>query len=269
MKKVRAVFMNNLCIVAKNEETYFIKRLSDEATQEIIFFNPWSRQTLPEASAYLIRTSGIYGDDQDLEILETISEKKCFNSLRTLKMFRDKVTQFQFFAQLGIPCIPWCDLRIQLPQVDPNQSYLVKPVRGQGGWGIQILEGHSVEGWMQEQRLKNDLSYVLQPFLQNRNEYRYFFIGDKTITLKRLPQKNVMANFTQGGEAELSSLSVEVETMLKKLIKASGAYYGAIDLFVQGPEVHILELNVVPGIEQLEKVSGENIAKIILGNLVG
>jgi glutathione synthase/RimK-type ligase-like ATP-grasp enzyme len=74
-------------------------------------------------------------------------------------------------------------------------------------------------------------------------------------------KSGVTANFTQQGIATLSTLPQDYSQILEKCVQRSGAFYGAIDLLVQDGHPYVLEINSVPGIEQLEKVSGRNVIK--------
>ena len=62
----------------------------------------------------------------------------------------------------------------------------------------------------------------------------------------------------------MATLSNDVTQEIERLIEKSGAYYGAIDFILQDDQIYFLELNVVPGIEQLEKISGQNVLRPFL-----
>jgi hypothetical protein len=68
--------MNKLVVVAKNKDTYFIKRLIEEVGDSAILFNPWLDFQIPEGQKYLVRTTGVYGIVLDLHILGTLSNEK-------------------------------------------------------------------------------------------------------------------------------------------------------------------------------------------------
>ncbi len=248
--------MNKLGVITKNPQTYFIQRLIKEVGQ-VILFNPWDGGMLPDSELLLVRTSGVYGDDRDLDLLSNYTGKM-INPLSALQIFRDKARQFEWMQSYQIPVIPWQDMRKGEVKLYPKT--LVKPIRGQGGWGIKVLTPSEFQLWKSE-----DTSYLIQPYLEGFTEYRLFFVAkDFRLSLQRLSSKGEVANFAQGGHAKLSKLPFFVEEICERLISLSGAHYGAIDLMVKGDEVYVLELNVVPGIEQLENISGENIIKRIL-----
>ena len=253
--------MNKLLVVAKNPETYFIKRLIKEVGQDkVMLFNPWKDAAPTGYSCVLFRSFGVYQSDKDLEFA-----KECgapvLNPVSTIERFRSKSSQYHFFNQHGYPSLPWTALK------DWRQAhgrFLVKPDFGQGGWGIEVLDGPGMNKFCEEQTLKNDLSWIIQPFVE-APEYRIFFMGSERYVLKRAPtQEACAANFAQNGKAELVSMPQHLSIIVEPLIHSSGAYYGAVDLLDPASGPVILELNAVPGIEQLELLTGLNLIQHLL-----
>ncbi len=247
--------MNKLCVLARNPNTYFTKRLTEEVGIEI--YDPWSRSALPPSENYLVRTSGVYGDDRDLELLRN-SPCNIINPVESHDILRDKIKQFHFLEKKGFHVIPWKPLDLRgdfLPE-----KILIKPVRGQGGWGIRVMDQKSFLDWEKE---TVDRSWLVQPYLENVKEFRLFYCGNEEILLRRTGA--VAANFTQGGAAEVVSIPKALSEFGEEIRMVTGTFYGAIDFFETPEGQHlILEINPVPGIEQLEKVSGENIIRKVL-----
>ncbi len=251
-----AVFMNKLCVITRNRETYFLKRLTEELGQ-VVFCNPWEEKTLPEADSYLVRSTGVYGDDRDLDLLRR-TQKSVINPVRTHELLRDKAVQFHFLEKKGFHVIPWKTLDGRgdfLPE-----KVLIKPIRGQGGWGIRVMDQGTFLEW---EKSTTDRSWIVQPYLEKWKEFRLFFCGDEEILLERSGE--VAANFTQGGEARHVAIPPALSELGEEIRMISGAQYGAVDFFETPQGEHlILEINPVPGIEQLEKVTGQNILRKVL-----
>lgn len=264
--------MYKISIIAKNKNTYFIERLTSLVRDELVVFDPWSDFEIPKADHYICRTSGVYGSDLDLMILKSLSSNFLINSYDCLRIFRSKESQYCWFEDNNFPILPW----ISLPKVDLITvekffrlfpEVVVKPLIGQGGWGIEGLTWDTFKSW--KKRKGQDIHYLIQPFIRNTTEFRYFFIkGGTSVTLERVTKSGVAANFQKKGTAKLSSLPNGIESLLSRIINASGAHYGAIDLLVKDNQVYILELNTVPGIQQLEQISGDDIARAILNSLM-
>ena len=265
--------MNKICIIAKNKSTYFIKRLIEEVGEsQVALFDPWSDVLLPEAQAYVFRSTGIYGNDLDLFFAKTLPPEKVFNPLPVLERFRAKDRQYFWFEDHDIPSLPWIYVKgSDLITIEKffrlYPELIVKPLRGQGGWGIEALAWNSFKTWKKNKGKDED--YLLQPFIKNAVEYRYFFLkGSSPVVLERKSKSGIAANFQRQGEAKLSSLPPEFQAMMDDLIQKSGALYGAIDLIIQHDVPYVLELNAVPGIEQLELVSGRNIMMDLLSSFL-
>lgn len=260
--------MKQICVIAKNKETYFIKRLIEEVGESFSLFDPWSDFELPAADYYLARTTGVYGNDLDLLILKSLDQKKVINPHDVLKIFRDKSKQYEWFEHKNLPILPWLNLKtVDLLNVEKffrlYPEVVVKPLMGQGGWGLEALTWESFKSW-KKKRAQDD-SYLIQPFIKNAIEYRYFFMqGCAPIILKREAKTGIAANFKKEGSARVSGLDDKFQPIIQEAISMSGALYGAFDLLVDDDRLYILELNVVPGIEQLEKVTGSNVMKSFL-----
>lgn len=261
--------MNKLCVFAKNKETYFIKRLIEEVGRRVVLFDPWSDFELPFADNYIVRTTGVVRNDLDLMILESLPKDRIINPLPVLKLFRSKRTQYEWFDQNDVPSLPWIALeKADLTVVERffrlYPHAVVKPLKGQGGWGIEVLNWENFRPWWKKKK-GVDEDYLLQPLIKGARELRYFFFrGRASVVLERKSVSGVAANFQSNGKAEISQLPVEFEAQVQNLIQNSGALYGAIDLFIQDGRIIILELNSVPGIEQLEKVTSINIMKALI-----
>ena len=261
--------MNKLCIIAKNKKTYFINRLIEEVGIDVPVFNPWSDLEFPEAEKYIVRTTGVYHSELDLMLLKALPVESVVNPLDSLKRFRSKTSQYSWFESVDLPLLPWISLKdsdlVTLEKFSIlYPEMVVKPHVGQGGWGIEVLKRDDLRRWSK----REDKDYLLQPFIKDAIELRYFFIkGSRSIVLKRSARTGVAANFQKEGSAEVSSLPDEFQPEIDRLISMSGAHYGAIDLFIDHGRMFILELNTVPGIEQLEKVSQTNIMKSLISSL--
>lgn len=260
------VFMNKFCVLSKNSESYFIKRLSEEVGKdEFTVFNPFGESDLPKGTFYLVRTTGVYHSRRDLELLKKVSQKNIFNPLSTLEIFRSKISQFKWFEEKKISIPPYLNLMGAKTQevkefFERHREVVLKPHFGQGGWGVRLVN--------QEEVLKvldsEDSAYLLQPYIKGE-EIRYFFIkGRLPLIQRRIPTKGVAANFQSEGVSEIISLSSKIQEKIEDVIALSGALYGAIDCFKVGDEILFLELNTVPGVEQAEKVSKRNLVREIL-----
>lgn len=257
--------MNKICVIAKNEKTIFIQRLRSHLGNCYESFNPWEENQIPQADFYFVRTSSVYGDDRDLEILSRLDPEKVINPLPMLKLCRSKLSQYQKFPEAS-PL--FMDLRNSTFE-NAREFFMgklrakavVKPHRGQGGWGVKILEGDEFQAWWESHE---DREYLLQEYVRG-DEVRIFFIQDQLFGLRRRGEAGV-ANFALGGGAEPYEISSEVASIVKDIIQKTGAHYGAFD-FILKERPYLLELNSVPGIEQIEKALDVDLISLLLASL--
>lgn len=260
-----------IAVIAKNKETYFIKRLIEEVGHEIPLFDPWSDLDFPLADIYLVRTTGVYGSDLDLQFVKTLSSQKIVNPYQSLLKFRTKSHQYEWFDEQNFPVLPWMGIKgADLLTIEKffrlYPEAVVKPLTGQGGWGIEGLTWETFKKWKKSKG--NDEDYLLQPFVKNSPELRYFFIkGGPSVVLERRSKSGIAANFRKGGEAVLSELPADSKKMIEDLVEKSGLLYGAIDIIYRHGDPFVLEVNSVPGFEQVEKVSGQNLVQELLKSL--
>jgi len=263
--------MNKLLVLAKNFHTFFIERLQEEANCSVSFLNPWeSGREISRDEKILVRSTSIHGSNHDLDYLEH-HKLQSIPSLHALKTLRTKPLQFKYFEERGIAHLPWLNLtQVSSSEIElfassfKEQKLLIKPQRGQGGWGVRVFEDVTeLLFWWTEAK---DREYLLQPFIEEHEEYRVFFMGNEYLGLKRI-SKGITANFTQGGEAIEFSPTEELKEIVRNIKEDLGLIYGAADfLCTKGPKgtAYLLEMNLVPGIEQLEMVTRRNVPKELL-----
>lgn len=257
--------MNKYCVIARNFRTYFIKRLSEEVGKELALYNPWGSERIPNSSVYFFRSSAVYGSEKDLEAIRALPpEAIVLNSPTVINNFRDKNRQYSLSLGRPFSSIPWTNLQgkslpFAMEFIRENEDIIVKPIRGQGGWGV---EKHNLLSFPEWWKQKLDDEFLLQKYLDGE-EMRLFFIRDEYYLLRRKAE-SVAVNFSQGGEAELIPITEELRSLARECIKNSGAFYGAIDLIFYQGKYHFLELNNSPGIEQLEQITGLNIVQKLL-----
>lgn len=179
------------------------------------------------------------------------------NPIATHELLRDKGHQFKFLERKGFHLIPWRTLDSRgdfLPE-----KILIKPIRGQGGWGIRVMNQEEFLKWESE---TTDRSWIIQPYLENARELRLFFCGEEEFLLER--SGAIAANFSQGGKAKLIPIPTALSELGDEIRHLTDASYGAIDLFEVNGQHLILEVNPVPGTQQLEQITGQNILRKVL-----
>lgn len=264
--------MNKITVLAKNKLTYFIKRLTEEVgTDRLQLFDPWLDDPVPGPSQLTFcRTTGVYRNDRDLEFLRTrATDSLLINPLKALTMFRSKKTQYYFFNEKEVPHLPWLDLKSchsrevgEFLKSTGSPLFLIKPHFGQGGWGVRVMGADELTGWFE---CTQDREYILQPFQEGARELRYFFIDEGwSCTLERQGTLGPAANFKAGGDARVAQTPKFLPEIIREVRSEIPIMYGAMDVLIQDGKAQVLEINAVPGIEQLELLTGHNVMKELL-----
>jgi glutathione synthase/RimK-type ligase-like ATP-grasp enzyme len=248
--------MNKLLVLARNRKTYFIKRLIEEVGDaRVSFADPWIDMLIP-ADVLLVRTFGSYRSDMDLDYIRRWQFGKVVNPLSALEVTRSKLTQGRVLKALGATILPTHHLDEVTESIEGGR-FILKPQFGQGGRLIRVLTREELMAFDE-----TDRDFVVQPYVAVKDEFRCFFIGYKTFTLKR--RGGLAANFAAGGEAQLVAPIQELEDIVDRYRLQFGQVYGALDVLKIGDAYVPLEMNAVPGIEQLEAVTGQNIMRLLV-----
>lgn len=218
--------------------------------------------------AVLIRSTGIDYDDSDLLFAKYLHHKGVtfVQNNHELQLFRDKLHQFLFYRQNSIHTPDTLFIKgedFSIPQWQ-GEKYIVKTRRGMKGFGVTYVEGKKSLGSLLKTLWSiNDQNFIVQPYIQGV-EFRFFVCKRQIISVLRRDKRGITAN--SGSDTQVTSIPVSQAPteQVKKLISHISSHYYAIDLLLttDGKQV-ILECNLAPGFEQLEKISDLNIARLI------
>ena len=149
---------------------------------------------------------------------------------------------------------------------------LIKMLSGFGGRGVMIAESReSYKGIIETMKtLKQEI--LIEKFIQNPGEdIRGIVAGDEIIaSFKRVAkQGEARANIKMGGKGLPFKLSSEMEEIAFKSARAIRSKICAVDM-IEGKEgIKVLEVNINPGLEGIEKATGINVAKRVVDFVKG
>ena len=144
---------------------------------------------------------------------------------------------------------------------------MLKLLSGYGGQGVMIMESKEAAQSTIEtmQTLKQEI--LIEKFLENPGEdIRGILAGDEIIaSYKRIAASGeVRANIHAGGRGEAFNLTPEMEEVVFKAAKSVGARICAVDMIESKGKPNVLEVNINPGFQGIEKATGINVAKRII-----
>lgn len=252
-------------IASSYRQNYFNSRIEQECRKfsyKIVVFNPYGSDIPSNILPVIWRTTGINYNDNDLIKTEQFT---LVNPAKTLLILRDKFKTFQTFKE-KLPINKAMMLKEYLSlNMTKDEYQVVKTLRGNQGRGVYFTNKKWWEKFLTECTLKNDYNYIVGPKLFGK-EFRIFLIkGKRPIILQRVGRGK--ANFHQGGGAKLVE-TIEFNDLITLIDKSIDYTYLAIDFIITSQDPVIIDINGVPGIEQLEAISKRNIAFELLESII-
>ncbi|MDD4973125.1 MAG: ATP-grasp domain-containing protein [Bacteriovorax sp.] len=282
----------NIIVASESPDLYTTKRLLTEANK-LKYGNSWlnpyqfliSTNILPSAKKerpdlYFHRTTGIRYDDFDLIVSQHHSDLgyKITNPLHSLETFRSKDRQMLFFGQNKLSSIESISYRGELNEnywesistLSPGQKFIIKMVRGNQGIGVNLVNGlQSLKSLLETFNAIKDQKFIIQPFIEHKKEWRIFILKNEIIGI--VERRPIIEDFRGNSKRSLGKIikkiSTEIQNEALRGVSLSGMDYCGVDIIDDGNNFYFLEFNPVPGFEQMEKLTGLNIARELITKL--
>ncbi len=285
-------------LLCENSLIYSAKRLLEEATKRdlicnvispVNFFLPLTDNSLvrkDRRDLFFHRSTGIYYDDVDLVIAKRFEHlgSLLVNPHDSLMHFRQKDHQLVYFFNHNLPVIPTAIYRgkieayfekvmAELMPYTKNEQFIVKNARGNKGIGVNLFRGKdSLFAFLETMQAFKDQRFIVQPFLESSTEYRVFLAGDDILGgIKKCKtefdfRKN--AGKSQACFVQVNELPQKIKDISYAAFKLSNANYAGVDIIESDLSERLLEINLVPGIEQMESLSKINIASKLISDAI-
>ncbi|WP_455011269.1 ATP-grasp domain-containing protein [Haemophilus parahaemolyticus] len=206
-----------------------------------------------------------------------IKKTKVLNNAKAFRLARDKWQSLQLLAAYGLP-IPSTSYIGELVESSSQlalhfPAVVLKTLVGMQGTGVELYEETNTALNKLKMLKQVGEKALVQDFIAETRgqDIRAFVIGDQVAASMQRTAGNgdFRANLHQGGKAESIELTEEEKQIAIQATKAIGLDVAGVDLIrtKQGPM--ILEVNASPGLEGIEKVSGKDIAGMMVDYLLG
>lgn len=279
----------NIIVASESPDLYTTKRLMQEADAlkyQNSWVNPYTQMTVRKEKKivksenlglYFHRTTGIRYDDFDLLLSEDYQDRgyKITNPLSAINSFRNKEKQTLFFSKNNISHLPTISYRGELTekhweevfQLSVDEKYVLKMARGNQGIGVNLVNGkQSLKSLLETFHALKDQKFIIQPFIEHIKEWRFFVIkNDIVASVERtISAEDFRGNSKRNFGVVTNQFPPSIGEEILRAAKLSGLDYCGIDVIVNDSNFYILEINCVPGFEQIEKLSTINIARELL-----
>lgn len=198
------------------------------------------------------------------------------NGAEAFTLARDK---WQSLQQLAAHAIPIADSQFAGALVSTRNSanslpapQVLKTLSGSQGVGVMLTENPSTTESLLATLQDADIPVLQQAYIREAagQDIRAFVIGNKVVAAMCRQGKSgdFRANIHQGGSAEKIELTLEEQQLAVKAVQAIGLDVAGVDLIRSHQGLMVLEVNASPGLEMIEKVSGEPIAEKMIDFLI-
>jgi ribosomal protein S6--L-glutamate ligase len=144
---------------------------------------------------------------------------------------------------------------------------ILKLLSSYGGHGVMFMESKEAANSAIETMKTLKQEVCLEEYIKNPGEdLRGIVAGDEIIaSFKRIAAKGEKkANYHSGGRADVFKLSQEQEEIVFKSAKAVNSKICAVDMLDNNGETFVIEININPGLELIEKTTNLNVAQRIM-----
>lgn len=186
---------------------------------------------------------------------------------------RDKWKSFQILAKSGIPMpktfFPsFYDFEEQLATF-AGKPIIIKLLEGTHGEGVILTESYQNALSTIETLNAAGVKFLLQEFIEEANgaDVRAIVVDGVVVAAMKRNCKigDFRSNLHRGGTSEKTTLSASEEKIAIKAARTMGLGFCGVDILQSKTGPLVLEINSTPGLEGIEKTSGRNISKSVIG----
>lgn len=288
-----------IAILSREPQSYSTKRLVEAAKQaghEALVLNHASCYVDIEKNNPGIHYNGRKVTDIDIiiprigrsvtsygaAIVRQFEMMRVFSSVSSLALVRsrDKLRSLQLLARAGIGTPKTVFARSaskttatdDLIELVGGSPLVVKLLEGTQGIGVVLAETRKAAKSVIEAFYGLGASILIQEYIDEAagNDIRALVVGDKVVAaiLRQGEEGEFRSNLHRGGQAFPVELTQKEQNIAVKAAQTLGLSVAGVDLIRSDRGPLVLEVNSSPGLEGIEKVTGEDIAGTIIDYVV-
>lgn len=197
------------------------------------------------------------------------------NSSVAISRSRDKLRCLQLLSQkhIGIPRTsfashPTTEEIYSLLTAVNGPPVIIKLLEGTQGIGVVLAETKKAAESVIQAFMSLNTNIIVQEFIQESqgSDVRCFVVGDQVVAamVRKGGAEEFRSNIHRGGVGEIAELSQAERDTAIKAAKIMGLGLAGVDLLRSNRGPLVIEVNSSPGLEGIEKVTGINIASLIV-----
>jgi ribosomal protein S6--L-glutamate ligase len=282
-----------LGIVSKNKELYTTERLLSKTEEQgqvgividptlcVMTFGSDSRlflmpggNDLGELGAVIPRL-GVTSLEEGISVVRQFESigVPVQNSSVAIEVAKNKLKTIQILSKKGLPVPPTFYLTQyeQIPkaiELCGEPPLVVKTVLGTKGIGVILAETRRSLYSVVETLCGMGEKVLIQRFLDEAGgrDKRLIVLGDRVVAAmeRRAKRDDFRSNIHRGGEGEGLKATGEEERIAVEAARAVGLRLAGIDIMDGGGGKFVIDVNVSPGLEGIERATGVDVAGAIV-----
>jgi len=190
---------------------------------------------------------------------------------------RDKLRSLQLLSRrgIGLPITGFAhapDDVADLIKMVGGTPLVIKLLEGTQGIGVVLAETQQAAESVIEAFMGLQVNILVQEYIREAKgaDIRCFVIGDKVVaTMKRQAKAGEFrSNLHRGGTAELIRITPEERSTAVRAARIIGLNVAGVDILRSNHGPVVMEVNSSPGLEGIERVTGKDIADMMIDFLV-
>jgi len=206
-----------------------------------------------------------------------------YNDARAIERSVDKSMTSVLLHAAGVPTPPTWAIespaqaqRVVMREGAAGHALVLKPLFGSQGKGVQRVG--AVDGVHRAlpplDTRYGSLAYLqrfIAPLGEPGFDWRVLVVGGRALTAMRRVSTHWVHNLAQGARCEAAALVPELARLAEDAARALDMDYAGVDILpAAGPQpLQVIEVNGVAAWQGLQRVSGFNIARAIVDDLLG
>lgn len=196
----------------------------------------------------------------------------CVNGSDAVARGRDKLRCLQALSAEGLP-VPRTAFASRSANVEElielvgGPPVVIKLLNSSQGIGVMLAETAQIAHSVLESFLCLGQSVLVQEFVREANgrDLRALVVGDEVVAAirRQAADGDFRANIHRGGTSEPLKLDRDLRSVARQAARTIGLEVAGVDMIESHSGPLILELNVSPGLEGVETVTGVDVASRI------
>jgi ribosomal protein S6--L-glutamate ligase len=233
------------------------------------------KNKLIEGIDAIIPRIGASVTDYGSTVVRQFEMMKVFTTVKSQAILRsrNKLRSLQILSKASVQ-IPKTVFANQTKDIDRliklvgGPPVIIKLLEGTQGVGVVLAESNKSAKSTIEAFYGLKTNVLIQEYIAESNgaDIRAFVVGNKVVAaMKRQGQPgDFRSNLHRGGKAEGITLLPHEEKAALQAAKALGVRVAGVDMIQSNRGPMIMEVNSSPGLEGIEKITGVNVADLII-----